>query len=349
MPADLHRRSAVLVLLLAGLLLAACQPAAPPLIERRFIALGTLVDITLYGVDSEQADPVLAAVERDFHRIHHDWHAWEDSQLTALNRSLRRGKSAAVAAELAPVLAQARRLSRASGGLFDPAIGGLMALWGFHSNDLPASVPDAGAITAWQAERPRMRDLVLDKGQARSLNPRLQLDLGAFAKGVAVDRAIAALRAAGIDNAIVNAGGDLRAIGARERPWRIGIRHPRAPGVLASVETRGDESIFTSGDYERYFEVDGQRYHHILDPRSGHPARGTAAVTVIHTEAAVADAAATALFVAGDAWPQTAADMGIARVMRVRPDGTVEMTPAMAERIRFETETTPAVVLRELP
>ena len=194
-----------------------------------------------------------------------------------------------------------------------------------------------------------MTDLELQDGRARTDNPRLQLDLGAFAKGVAVDRAIAALRAAGIDNAIVNAGGDLRAIGARERPWRIGIRHPRAPGVLASIETRGDESIFTSGDYERYFEAEGTRYHHIIDPRSGYPARGTASLTVIHTEAATADAAATALFVAGDAWPRTAADMGINRVMRVRADGTVEMTPAMAGRIRFETETEPAVMLRELP
>lgn len=344
MPKHLH-----LFALLAVMLLAACQPAEPPLIERRFIALGTIVDITLYGIDAERADPVLAAVERDFHRLHHDWHAWEDSELTALNRALRQGDTAAVAEDLAPALTQARHLSRASGGLFDPAIGGLMALWGFHSNDLPDRAPDAAEIEAWLAGRPRMTDLELEDGRARSPNPRLQLDLGAFAKGVAVDRAIARLRAAGIDNAIVNAGGDLRAIGARERPWRIGIRHPRAPGVLASIETQDDESIFTSGDYERYFEVDGTRYHHIIDPRSGHPARGTASLTVIHGEAATADAAATALFVAGDAWPETAAAMGIERVMRVRPDGTVELSPAMAERIRYETEVEPEVMLRELP
>lgn len=348
MRAEMRRRLHLLPVLFA-VLLAACQPAEPPLIERRFIALGTIVDITLYGIDAERADPVLAAVERDFHRLHHDWHAWEDSELTALNRALRQADTAAVAEDLAPVLAQARRLSRTSGGLFDPAIGGLMALWGFHSNDLPDKVPESEAIAAWLASRPRMTDLELENGHARSPNPRLQLDLGAFAKGVAVDRAIARLRDAGIDNAIVNAGGDLRAIGARERPWRIGIRHPRAPGVLASIEVQGDESIFTSGDYERYFEVDGTRYHHIIDPRSGYPARGTASLTVIHSEAATADAAATALFVAGDAWPETAAAMGIERVMRVRPDGTVELSPAMAERIRFETEAEPEVTLRELP
>ena len=349
MTAEPRKRLAVPGLLLATLLLAGCQPAEPPLLERRFIALGTIVDITLYGVEAERADPILAKIERDFHRLHHDWHAWEDSDLTALNQALQSGETAPIPAGLAGVLAQAQALSRRSNGLFEPALGGLMALWGFHSNDLPDALPAAEAIAAWRAERPHMSDLTLEDGQARSDNPRMQLDLGAFAKGVAVDRAIAALRAAGFDNAIVNAGGDLRASGARERPWRIGIRHPRAPGVLASIETAGDESIFTSGDYERYFEIDGKRYHHIIDPRSGYPARGTASLTVMHSEAAVADAAATALFVAGDTWPQTAASMNIRRVMRVRPDGTVEMTPAMAERIRFETETAPDVILRELP
>ncbi|BCO32686.1 FAD:protein FMN transferase [Thiohalobacter sp. COW1] len=338
-----------LFVLLAAMLLAACQPAESPLLERRFIALGTIIDITLYGAEAEQADPVLAAIERDFHRLHHDWHAWEDSRLTALNTALQRGEQTPVPPDLMTVLEQARALNRSSDGLFEPAIGGLMALWGFHSNDLPDRVPDAAAIEAWLAGRPHMAELKLQNGRASSDNPRLQLDLGAFAKGVAVDRAIGRLRAAGIDNAIVNAGGDLRAIGARERPWRIGIRHPRAPGVLASIATRDDESIFTSGDYERYFEVEGRRYHHIIDPRSGYPAYGTASLTVIHTEAATADAAATALFVAGDAWPQVAADMGIDRVMRVRPDGTVELTHAMAGRIRFETEAEPDVILRELP
>ncbi|RRQ22198.1 FAD:protein FMN transferase [Thiohalobacter thiocyanaticus] len=348
MTAEIRKRLYLLPVLIA-VLLAACQPAEPPLIERRFIALGTIIDISLYGIDAERADPVLAAIERDFHRLHHDWHAWEESRLTTLNTTLQQGKRAPVPAGLAAVLEQARGLNRSSGGLFEPAIGGLMALWGFHGNDLPGKVPEADAIAAWLAERPRMNDLELEGGHARSTNPRLQLDLGAFAKGVAVDRAIDRLRDAGIGNAIVNAGGDLRAIGARERPWRIGIRHPRAPGVLASIETQGDESIFTSGDYERYFEAEGKRYHHIIDPRNGYPARGTASLTVIHSEAAVADAAATALFVAGDAWPQTAADMGIERVMRVRPDGTVELSPAMAERIRFETDIEPEVTLRGLP
>ena len=106
MTAELRKRLAVLGPLVATLLLTACQPAEPPLLERRFIALGTIVDITLYDVEAGRADPVLADIERDFHRIHHDWHAWEDSDLTALNHALRTGKAVPVPEELAGVLAQ---------------------------------------------------------------------------------------------------------------------------------------------------------------------------------------------------------------------------------------------------
>ena len=139
------------------------------------------------------------------------------------------------------------------------------------------------------------------------------------------------LRARGIHNAIVNAGGDLRAIGTHgARPWHIGIRHPRKDGILASIDSAGDTSIFTSGDYERLFEVNGKRFHHILDPRTGYPATGTVAVTVVHENGAIADAAATALFVAGPAdWADIARQMGIDRVMLVDSEGTIHMTPAM--------------------
>ena len=141
-----------------------------------------------------------------------------------------------------------------------------------------------------------------------------------------------------VENAIINAGGDLRVIGQHgNRPWRIGIRHPRESRILASIEVSGDTSVFTSGDYERFFEVDGQRYHHIIDPRTGYPASSTTSVTIIHSNAATADAAATALFVAGpDQWPSTARNMGIRYVMLIDKQGTIHMNPAMQSRIHFE-------------
>jgi FAD:protein FMN transferase len=155
-----------------------------------------------------------------------------------------------------------------------------------------------------------------------------------------VDRGIALLRAHGIEHAIVNAGGDLRAIGRRgERPWRIGIRAPRDSRVLAAIEVRDDEAVFTSGDYERYFEYQGRRYHHILDPRSGYPTEGITSVTILHANAGLADAAATALLVAGPAdWPAMAAALGVRSVMVVLADGAIELTELMEPRTWFTDE-----------
>jgi thiamine biosynthesis lipoprotein len=192
-----------------------------------------------------------------------------------------------------------------------------------------------------------MDDLTFDDGVLRSTNPAVQLDFGAFAKGVAVDHAIDILRAHGINNAIVNGGGDLRAIGSKGgAPWRVGIRHPQGEGVLAALEVRGDESVFTSGNYERYREHEGVRYAHILDPRSGLPVDGITSVTVIHENGGIADAAATALVVAGvENWHRIARQMGIHYVMLVDEAGTVYMNPAMQQRIEFSAEAPATIVI----
>jgi thiamine biosynthesis lipoprotein len=191
-----------------------------------------------------------------------------------------------------------------------------------------------------------MDGIHIENNVLRSDNPVVKLGFGGFAKGTAVDTAIEALKQQGIENAIINIGGDLRAIGRHgERPWRIGIRHPRQEGqILASVTVNDNESVFTSGDYERYFSYEGQRYPHILDPRTGHPARDNISVTVVHTQAALADAAATALVVAGEQWPEIAASLGIDRVMLMRADGQIEMTPAMTEQVRFRKPTVEPVI-----
>ena len=192
-----------------------------------------------------------------------------------------------------------------------------------------------------------MYDIRYEGASLRGRNPAVQLDFGGFAKGYGVDRAVERLQAMGIRNAIVAAAGDIRVIGRHgDRPWRIGIRHPRQPGAIASLDMEGDENISTSGDYERYFEHAGRRYNHIIDPRTGYPAQGTASVTVVAHNGALADAAATGLFVAGPReWRKTAASLGVDQVMLVATDGTVYMTPGMAQRVRFEVTPAPTVVV----
>jgi thiamine biosynthesis lipoprotein len=311
-------------LCLGVLCLAACSPQEAET-RHRFMAMGTLVEVAVYGVPAAEAEAAAAEVEALFHELHRAWQPQGDGALGELNRALQATPGALPAdPDLERLLAEATRLARVTGGLFDPTIGALVQLWGFGSAEgVPAAPPPAAAVAAWLETRP------------------LQYDLGGFAKGVAVDRAIALLRARGIEHAIVNAGGDLRAIGHKgERPWRIGIRAPRdAAGVMAALETGEDEAVFTSGDYERFFDYEGRHYHHILDPRSGYPAAGLVSVTVLHTDAGLADAAATALMVAGpEAWPEVATQLGLEAVMVVREDGAIELTPAMQPRIWFTDE-----------
>jgi len=338
------------IILLLSLAASACSQDHDDAFHDQFFAFGTLIDLTLYGVDPATARQASERIEQDFQDMHNSWHAWQASDLTRINEQLATRKTATADDSILSMIAEADRLSLQSNGLFNPVIGELIALWGFHDNPLPiGTLPDKDTLNRLVAQRPSADDITIEGNRISTRNPAVRYDLGAFAKGYAIDRAVERLRELGIGNAIVNAGGDLRAIGRHgDRPWRIGIRHPRQPGILASVEIEGDTSVFTSGDYERFFEVDGIRYHHIIDPRSGYPADRTASVTVIHGNAATADAAATALFVAGpDEWSSVASRMGIKYVMLIDTDGIIHMNPAMQARIRFEPETNAVIRLSE--
>jgi thiamine biosynthesis lipoprotein len=333
-------------LLLSMALLAACGNTHDPVFHDRYLAFGTLIELTFYGVDQAHAETVSAEIEQQFMVWHRDWHAWEPGLLTETNAQLATLQPFTLDPTLLPLLSEANRLSRLSNHLFNPAIGKLIALWGFQGNPLPeGSRPDPARIERWLEQAPTVDDVSIDGTRIVNRNPQLAYDLGAFAKGYAIDRVIEQLRKRGIHNAIVNSGGDLRAIGTHgERPWNIGIRHPRKDGILARIRTSSDTSIFTSGDYERLFEVDGKRFHHILDPRTGYPATGSSAVTVVHENAATADAAATALFVAGaDEWQAVARRMGIDRVLRVDSSGAIHMTAAMQAIIEFDESVDSAV------
>ncbi len=334
------------------LLTLSCSETPPPQQHHKtqFMALGTLVTVSLWGVDEDDAAEAVRTVEDELNRIHKTWHAWQPSTLTEINAALAAGKTYSADPPTLALLRKAQDLAHRSGQLFDPAIGKLVALWGFQSDDRPDAPPPARAdIERLLANLPDMNDLVISGDSLSSTNRDLKLDLGGFAKGYAVDQAIERLRALGIDNAIVNAGGDLRAIGAHgERPWRIGIRDPQSAGVIATVDTQGDESVFTSGNYERFFTWDGVRYHHIIDPRTGYPATGTVSATVIHRDASTADAAATALLIAGPGkWRRVARDMGVTQVMLIDEDMHVTMTPEMEQRVYFRTETPPQVTVSE--
>jgi thiamine biosynthesis lipoprotein len=162
-------------------------------------------------------------------------------------------------------------------------------------------------------------------------------DLGGIAKGAILDLTIALLRESGVENAIINIGGDLTVLGdIHGRAARIGIRSPVAETPLGWLDVADGETVVTSGDYERFFEYQGQKYQHILDPKSGFPIQHTASVTVIHRDPVLADAAATALVVAGMAeFDQTCAALGITQAILIDSSGELRLTADMDRRVNW--------------
>jgi thiamine biosynthesis lipoprotein len=326
-------------------LLAACSDAGER--SAQLLVFGTLVEVKLWGVEEPTANTSLAGLQALFNQMHRDWHAWEPGRLTEINRAFARGEAAEADEWIVHLVQESKTLERASGGRFNPAIGGIIELWGFHTSDYPVMgpPPSRAAIDVWLGQSPSTEDIVVEGDLLRSSNPAVQLDFGGVAKGYAVDLAIDYLRQQGIENAIVNAGGDLRAIGRHgDRPWRVAVRKPGG-GVIGAVEVIGDESLFTSGNYERFRQDADQRYPHILDPRTGWPVGDVASATVIEAGGLKADAAATALIVGGlQEWPEVARNMGLRRVLIVDGAGAVYMTPDMAERVRLVEDVQPNIV-----
>jgi len=313
--------------------------------QSQLLALGTLVDISLWHVDEKLAEEAIQGIDSQLRQFHHHWHSWLPGRLHDINTALATGLDIELNDNELALLQHASQLAAQSEQLFNPAIGRLIGLWGFHSDNPEGPPPPDSAIRKLLQQNPRMSDLVFSDHKLHSNNTAVQLDVGAFAKGYAIDQAITLLRQRGIDNAIVNAGGDLRAIGRHgQRPWRIGIRHPTRPGVIAAVEIQGDESVFTSGNYERFYDYQGQRYNHIIDPHTGYPSKHTLSVTVIHTDATTADAAATAMFIAGpEHWRAIARQMGIEQAMLIDDHLTVHMTREMAQRVELKQDLKSAI------
>ncbi len=332
-----------LFLLLATTLTVACEQTTKQY-DYSIFAFGTLIDVTLYSNDKDLAEDAFARLQKDFDRYHQQWSPWTNGDLAQINKQLSQtkpGESSAIVipSHLVPIIKTSMLISAQSDNYYNPAIGKLINLWQFHkSQEADIRPPQDNLIQALVKQKPQMSDLSFNQqGQLVNTNPAISLNFGAFAKGYAIAQEIEQLKKMGIHNAVINAGGDLSVIGQhKDRAWNIGIRHPRNDKILASVEVKNNESVFTSGDYERVYFYQGKRYHHIIDPGTGYPTQDAQSVTVIHPDAGLADAAATALFVAGSKqWKNIAKKLGLKYVMLIDGNGDIHMTAAMQARIKL--------------
>jgi thiamine biosynthesis lipoprotein len=305
---------------------------------------GTQVEVSIYGPSAVQAREQAAAVLREFDRLHHKYHAWQPSRLTALNDAIARGEPYEADEEMVWLLRAAADLSARSGDTFNPAIGRLIRLWGFQKNDITPSSPPAAEIGQLVQARPRMADLRFDGNRITSANRLVMIDLGGFAKGYALDRAAQILRQAKVKAALVNVGGNMIALGQPgARPWMVGIRNPRGPDMVARVALHDNEAMGTSGDYERYFMKGGKRHGHIIDARTGQTVDLVASVTIITsggTDAGLrSDGNSKPLFVVGpEGWCAMAQRLGLKEAMLIDARGQVYATPAMLARTDREKD-----------
>jgi len=219
----------------------------------------------------------------------------ETSEISAVNREAG-ARPVAVGPELLEVVTRSLELREQTGGAFDITFAGCGRLWSFREPRVPDDEEIARCL-----ERVG-REIVLDRDRSTIFLPEAEMRIGiaAIGKGYGVDRAVEVLESRGVRNYIVDGGGDIRLSGRKgDRPWSVGIAHPRSPGRLYGALELDRGAVVTSGDYQKYFTREGVRYHHILDPRTGRPARKSVAVTVIAPDATRADALATGLFVMG--------------------------------------------------
>ena len=293
------------------------------LVRRTLPVMGTIAEFAVVDRDRRHAHAAIDAAMAELRRVDRLMTRFSETSEVGHANRLAATRPVAVSDATASVLREALTWAQASDGAFDPAIGRAVRLWDVGHRTAP---PPDGAVRRF-AGRSFYRALDLDTRRGEPVvsftDPDVELDLGGIAKGYGVDRVVAALRRAGISQAIVNVGGDLYALGGAEDggPWRIGIQSPEDPSRLeAEIDVR-DAAVATSGDYLQFFRHGGRRYHHLLDPTTGAPRRTPVrSVTVTAAACLTADAAATAVF--GLA-PERAARVLAARAAEARIVSTI--------------------------
>jgi len=311
------RQTPVLLLLMTCLL-----PARAEWHHREAAIMGTRIAVELWADDPATGERAVEAVLAEMRRMDALMsHYKSESQLSQIN--LRAAEEPVkVDPELAQLIVRAGRLSEMTGGAFDITYASVGHLYDYRAHTRPTDEQVAAGLGAidW-------RHVVVDPeaSTVRFSRQGVRIDLGGIAKGYAVDRAIALVGEMGIRHASVTAGGDSRIVGDRfGRPWIVGIRHPDDPGRVIARIPMVDASISTSGDYERYFDEGGERYHHIIDPKTGKSAGELRSVTIIGPDATTTDGLSTSVFVMGpERGLELVERLGNVDAVIVRRDGKV--------------------------
>ncbi len=313
-----------------------CQRPAP-ITEAGFMVFGQTWTLRFHDTPAKQVNAATRAAEAIVEPLYRRLHPWKESELTRLNQQLAERGEARAGRDIRELIRIARPIHSASDGRFDPSIGRLIALWGFHAaprgkSSQASPPPTEAALENWLAHAPSMDDVHLEGDLVVVSNRRVQFDFNALAEGFAAGRVLDAIGKLGVTDCLLDSGGDIYTLGSvGARQWRLGIRDPRGEGVLGGVSTRGRRALCSSGDYQRRIQYRGESFGHIIDPLTARPTRANTGTTVLDDNPALADGAATALMLAT---PEQAAGMarqlGLDGTLIVTQNGQTWRDPGMA-------------------
>lgn len=273
------------------------KPAQAKWMSREEAIMGTAIRVELWHEDPARGEAALDAVMEEMHRIDHAMSPFKpESELSRVNREAAKAP-VPISEEMFELLARSVAFSKLSEGAFDITFASVGCMFDYRNGVKPTQEEIAAALPSFNYRHIRLecqqRTVQFARGGVR-------IDLGGIAKGYAVDNCIALLKERGVKEALVVAGGDSRVLGDRRgRPWMIGIRDPRRKGTMVAMMPLVDAAISTSGDYERYFEANGVRHHHILDPRTGMSATGARSVTIVGPDATTTEGISKSVFIMG--------------------------------------------------
>lgn len=320
--------------------------SSPTLVTRARLSMGSELRLTAWTREVDSAGAAFDAVFAEFDRLEGLMSVWKaGSDIDRVNAAAGE-HPVAVSDDVRDILKTAAKVSEWTDGKFDVTFGALSGLWRFD-HDQDNRVPDMERVRDL-LPLINYRELIVDDraGTVFLRRKGMRAHLGGIGKGYAIDRGVDILRRRGINDFMVQAGGDLYVAGLKDgRPWRVGIQDPRGPGgtTFASIDLT-NSTFSTSGDYERFFIKDGRRYHHIIDPATGEPSQsGCRSVTILTSRATLADGLSTGVFLLGP-------ERGLALVQRL-PDvdavivtstNTVLMTPRLKGRLMVQAQPTDA-------
>ncbi|HMB73881.1 MAG TPA: FAD:protein FMN transferase [Gammaproteobacteria bacterium] len=299
-------------------------------VGERIDLMGTSVSVELWDEDEARGERLVDAVIAEYRRIDALMSTYKDSSEISLVNANAAVRPVRISTEMFDLIGRSQALSRRSRGAFDISYESVGYLYDFRARQRPDDAQIEAALNAID-----YRSIVLDDAHSTVAfaRPGMRINLGGIAKGYAVEHAAGLLRSQGVEHALLNAGGDTRVLGDRRgQPWVVGIRHPRAAADVITRLPLVDEAVSTSGDYERFFEEGGERYHHIINPGTGRPTDELMSVTVVGPDAVLTDGLSTTLFVLG-------MDQGLALVetyagyeaIVVDRDGVLRYSSGLAE------------------